>query len=350
MKSSPFEVIFNFNVNLLHFIDSLSQWSPYCGDTALDLFKSNFQISEKDEEELRKYRLFRSRLGWKNETNLFLWALENFSYKGFSNYVKFEITENKKDRLLLENNKKIMFDNLSQVIKHFQKRKDDRIYLIDILSKRYLMMSEQIESIKEQINLTHKKISKISNLLSIFSTSLNFEGYPIFICFAFSKYSFYGGANGKGVYAEFPVTKDAERIKHGVNLIIHEMLHQILNIKPFMEKFLDMNSAKLDIPYFELLKILEEKDPQGYGKEINVFEEIIVYLFSDVYISNFSIKERIHAYEDNEELREFFRIWSGVKLFKEIFDEYSCKRLSAEDLILQLLNVFIEKIYFRNFE
>lgn len=81
-----------------------------------------------------------------------------------------------------------------------------------------------------------------------------------------------------------------------------------------------------------------------------MFEEIIIYLFSDIYIGKFSIEERINVYKNEEDLREFYRIWHGVKLFEGMFDKYSNEGLNDNDFILELLKIFHEKVYYKNFD
>lgn len=348
MSDNSLEIIFDFNVNFMHFIDSLSQWSPYCGDTALNLFTSYFEFNEKDQDVLRKYKVIRNKLGWDNETNLFLWALKNFSQRSFFKHVCFEFTQQNEEEYSLKSNKEQIFKNLAYVIKYFQERKNEKTCLIDILKNRHLMMSRQVERIKRQINLAQEEILKISDLLYIFADCLDFKDHPIFICFGFNNGSLNGGANGKGIYAEFPLVDDEAKFRYGIGLIIHEMLHKIVNIKGFLDKFI--NSNKSDILFSNLSRILEERDPEGFGREIDVFEEIIVYLFSDVYICNLSIEEKINVYRNEEGLKEFYRIWYGVKLFKEMFDKYSCKVLNDNEFVLELLKIFHEKVYYQNFD
>ena len=350
MKNCSFEIIYDFNVNLLHFIDSLSQWSPYCGDSALAFFKSNFKINEEDEKKLREFKNIRIKLGWENETNLFLWAHENFTYKSFFKLFMFEFSEENEKRFLSDKDKRTMFESLKCIINYFQEREKKKIFLIDILKDRYSIMLNQIESIRSEIRLAHKEILKISKLLNIFTDCLDFKEYPVFICFAFSNFSLNGGANGKGIYAEFSLIEHDEKMRQGVGLIIHEMLHKIVNMKFFLREFMRMNSCKFGDFYSDILRIMDEKDPKGFNREIDVFEEIIIYMFSDVYIANFSIEKKMRVYKSEPELREFYRIWYGVNIFKRMFDEYFDKEIDNTYFIVELLRTFYEKIYYKNFD
>lgn len=344
-KPIEFDIIINNQVNTLHFIDHLSQWSPYTGNDAIHLYTSEFSISKEDSVMLELYKVNRERLGWESEIRLFNWAYHNYDFSSVHDSVKHE------------------YNTLKLVVDYFLERTNNQITLEEILNDRY----EKLESLEPYIvsytSELETTFTEIDPFLRLWKEELNFSQYPIYICYSHKENSSHGGANGDGVYSEFDVIAGKEFIETGFGIITHEITHKVTTVGDlvlnmiqadsiypsavlqFMEKH-DLNAKKLE-------EAFKSYNPQGFGNpEYKVFEEVYVYYISPVLIHQYDdekiAKKKAHYESRNQE--ELSRIWYGVSFFKKELENYNLDEMDKDALIWKLIEIYYENIYFPNYK
>jgi hypothetical protein len=333
----------DYNVNLLHFVDHLSQWSQYTGDDARKLYLKYFEITEQDQKKLEKYSEIRNQLGWEAEINLFGWAYDSFKNENSPLDSK-DLTE------------------IKSIIEYFANRQNDKVILDKILKDKF----DELFSLKSKIlsyaSSVEENISNIEPYLNIWASEIDFQKYPLYICFSHNENSTHGGANGQGVYSEFDISKNEKGISRGFDTITHELIHKVTAIDDKLSEFLKndenyteyaqvfMDKHKLDKK--KLVRLFKSKDPEGFGNsEGKVFEEVNVYLFAPVLINHMDSLRITKTFEHykQKEMKEFARTWHGVKLFKEVYDAVSITDYDKKEFIWSLIETFYEKIYYCNY-
>ncbi len=332
-------------VNVLHFVDHLSQWSPYTGDDAVVLYTSEFSMSKEDSLMLELYKINREQLGWESEINLFNWADHDYDFSLIDDSVKYE------------------YQAIKLVVDYFLQRKTSKKSLKEILNNKF----KKLESLKPDIISYTAELesmfTEIDPYLKVWKEDLNFSHYPIYICYSHKENSSHGGANGDGVYSEFDVIAGRDFIEIGFGIITHEITHKVTRVG---ETILDMVQAdstypekairfikKYNLTTDKLVEILKSRDPNGFGNpEYKVFEEVYVYFISPVLIHQYSddkIADKKKHYEAKSQL-ELARIWHGVSLFKEELQNLDSQNLDKDILIWQLIEIYYEEIYFPNYQ
>lgn len=337
------DIRIDYNVNLLHFVDHLSQWSQYTGDDAKKLYLTYFKITEQDQKMLEKYSSIRNKLGWEAEIDLFDWAYGNFETQNSPIDIQ-ALTE------------------IKNVIDYFAVRQNDKVKLDMVLKGKF----DELFSLKSKIlsyaSSVQENITQIEPYLNIWTNEIDFQKYPLYICFSHYENSTHGGANGQGVYSELDISNKEKGISRGFDTITHELIHKVTKISDKLIEFLEndenyteyaqtfMDKHKLNKE--KLVSIFESKDTEGYGNpEGKVFEEVNVYLFAPVMINQYDSLRITKTYEHykQKEMKEFARTWHGVKLFKEVYDAVSITDYDKKEFFWRLIETFYEKIYYCNY-
>jgi hypothetical protein len=348
-KSEIMDLRIDFNVNLLHFIDHLSQWSQYTGDDAKKLYLKYFEITDQDKRMLDEYSSIRNKLGWEAEIDLFNWAYNNFT---IDNPDSVENT--------LKNIQELA--DLKKIIEYFSKRKNDKADLYKILKEKFNELSTMSTNITDYASVVENDIKKIKPYINVWVNEFDFNKYPVYICFSHCENSTHGGANGPGIYSEFDTIKKEKSLASGFNIITHELLHKITPIGDNLIKFLNnednytksahnfMLKNKLDKN--KLLQAFESTDPEGLGNsESKIFEEVNIYLFAPVMINSMDSLKINKIFEQNKKngIKEYVRIWYGVRLFKKEFENVNISDLNKSEFIWKLIELYYEKIYFNSY-
>jgi hypothetical protein len=335
-------IITDYNVNLFHFVDHLSQWSEYTGNEALKLYEKYFELNSTDNEMLKRYATVRDKLCWEEEINLFNWANGGFK---------------------INQETASEYSELKIVLDYFANRKNDKYSVEGILKTEYSKLIEIEPQIKEYSSEIEKIFSEIEPWLKIWTPEPDYSKYPIYICFSHSDNSTHGGANGNGVYSEFMVNDKQDGVRIGFSIITHELTHKVTDIMNFLmdfirndnsctekaQRFLNIN----DLTKNELIKIFESVDTLGFGNpEVKVFEEINVYFIAPVFIEKMNeeqIKNKVEKYRARGN-REFERVWYGVSLFKKEYENFNNQKINRDDFVWKLIEIFYENIYFENYK
>ncbi len=335
-------IIIDYNVNLFHFVDHLSQWSEYTGNDALKLYEKYFELNSTDNEMLKRYRTEREKLCWEEEINLFNWA-----YSGF------KINQQTKQE----------YSELKNVLEYFKNRKNEKYSVEGILKTEYSKLLAIEPQIKEYSSEIEKIFSEIEPWLKVWTPKPDYSIYPIYICFSHSDNSTHGGANGNGVYSEFMVNDKQDGIRIGFSIITHELTHKVTDIMNFLmdfirneksytgksQKFLNSNNLTKN----DLIQIFESVDTLGFGNpEVKVFGEINVFFIFPVFIEKMNeeqIKNEVEKYRTRGN-REFERVWYGVSLFKNEYENNVNQKINRDDFIWKLIEIFYENIYYENYK
>lgn len=340
-----FDIRMNEQVNILHFVDHLSQWSPYTGDDAVHLYTSEFLISKEDSLMLDLYKVNRERLEWESEIRLFNWAYCNYD---FSCVPDSSVND---------------YKALKLVVDYFLERENERVSLKDILNNRY----EKLEALKVDIVSyavdLEMTFAEIKPYLKVWQDELKFSKYPIYICYSHKNNSSHGGANGDGVYSEFDVLAGKEFIETGFGIITHEITHKVTAIGETLLEMIQLDNVypksallfmkKYDLTPNKLIEVFKSNDPHGFGNpEYKVFEEVYVYYISPVLIHQYSddkiANKKVHY--ESKSLEELARIWYGVSLFKKEIEKTDLEIIDKEDLIWKLVEIYYEQIYYPNYK
>ncbi|MBN2857179.1 MAG: hypothetical protein JXN63_02140 [Candidatus Delongbacteria bacterium] len=348
-NSGIMDLRINYNVNLLHFIDHLSQWSQYTGDDAKNMYLKYFDITDQDQKMLDKYSSIRNKLGWEAEIDLFNWAYKSFSIDN-SDSVK-NTLKNVQD-----------LTELKIIIEYFSKRKSDKATLNSILKEKFSELSDMSTNIINYASNVEKDIENIKPYINIWVDEVDFSKYPVYVCFSHCENSTHGGANGPGIYSEFDTTKKEKSIGNGFNIITHELLHKVTSIENNLIEFIKsednyVKSAqdfmrKNNLYKNKLLQVFESTDPEGLGNpESKVFEEVNIYLFAPVMINSMDSLKVNRIYEQNKSkgIKEYTRIWYGVRLFKKEFESINQSSFNKNEFIWRLIELYYEKIYFDSY-
>jgi hypothetical protein len=339
-KQSKLDIRINYNANLFHFVDYLSQWSEYTGSDALNFYKQHFELSEQDNKQLIKYSSIREKLGWEEEINLFNWAYDGFVIR--------ETTRKE-------------YVELKSVIEYFSKRENEENNLEQILKDEFSKLLSYKQQIKQYSLKLEETFSEIDNYLTIWTPKVNFSKYPIYLCFSHSDNSTHGGANGAGVFSEIMVNDKKDGIRIGFSTITHEITHKATDIMNFLIEFIENSNTKEANDFLkqnnltknELSKIFSSTDTLGFGNpEAKVFEEINVYFIAPVTIDNMTVKQindKIVLYK-NRNKREFERVWYGVQLFKKEYDKIENSDFDKKSFIWKLIEIYYNKVYFENYK
>jgi len=348
-NSEIMDLRIDYNVNLLHFIDHLSQWSQYTGDDAKKLYLKYFEITDQDQKMLDEYSSIRNKLGWEAEIDLFNWAYNNFTIDNQDS---------------VRNTLKSIQDltDLKFIIEYFSKRKSDKTNLDAILKQKFSELSDMSAKIINYASNVEKDIENIKPYINIWVDEVDFSKYPVYLCFSHCENSSHGGANGPGIYSEFDMTKKEKSIGNGFNIITHELLHKITSIEKSLIKFLNNENnytesaqgfmRKNNLDKNKLLQIFESTDPEGLGSpESKIFEEVNIYLFAPVMINSMDSIKVNKIYEQNKSkgIKEYTRIWYGVRLFKKEFENANQSDFNKDEFIWKLIELYYEKIYFNSY-
>lgn len=352
MNSSQLKIRIDYNVNLFHFVDHLSQWSEYTGDDAEKLYTKFFIITDEDKGMLEKYSASRNKLGWGAEIDLFNWAYNEFNI----------------DSTLIQGSSEEIdyneYAELKSVIEYFSKRSNGKISVENILKEKYSELLKIKVDIEQYASNLQNIFLDINAYLYLWidSGKIDYSKFPIYICFAHNENSTHGGANGAGVYSEFEYNKGKEGVINGFDVITHELVHKITNIGHYLIEFIKNENiyTKEALSFMErnnltqnkLLEIFESVDTSGLGNpEFMVFEEVNVYYIAPVIIRNLSdkqIAQQINRFRING-VKEFERIWYGVQLFKKEYEQIDTSDFDKNKFIWGLIETYYEKIYFENY-
>ena len=334
-----FNFIYDFNTNFFHFVDNLSNWSPYTNKEGINLYSLHEEITKEDKKQLENYALFRKELEWENEINLFWWAYEEFTYDAFLKYIDGEYKYDKKE----------IYEGLKKTIDYFKTKAN----VYKVLEEKFFKLSEKIDLIKNEANFIEEKLSRYNKILNIFGNSKDIYSFPIFIFFEYNKIFSQGAANGEGIYTEFNEDVDIKQIQYKMGTIIHELLHKITNVEKIITEYVENNSQHFSNAVITEkgidVSFLYERETAELVEEVKVFEEIIMYLISDVYIRNRPIDKTIESYKHEMRNKNVYRIWVGVKYFKPIFDKFLSDSIEEDEFMNLLVEIFIKKIYYKNF-
>lgn len=348
-NSEIMDLRIDYNVNLLHFIDHLSQWSKYTGDDAKKLYLKYFDITDQDQKMLDKYSSIRNKLGWEAEIDLFNWAYSNFTIDNPDS---------------VKNTLKSIQDlpDLKIIIEYFSNRKSDKANLDTVLKEKFNELSDMSTNIINYASNVEKNINNIKSYINVWVEEIAFSKFPVYICFSHYENSTHGGANGSGIYSEFDTTKKEKGIGNGFNIITHELLHKITTIEKSLIKFLNNDNnytesahgfmRKNNLDKNKLLQVFESTDPEGLGSpESKIFEEVNIYLFAPVMINSMDSIKVNKIYEQNKSkgIKEYTRIWYGVRLFKKEFESVNQSDFNKSEFIWKLIELYYEKIYFNSY-
>jgi len=348
-NSEIMDLRIDYNVNLLHFIDHLSQWSQYTGDDAKKLYLKYFEITVQDQKMLDEYSSIRNKLGWKAEIDLFNWAYNNFTIDNQDS---------------VKNTLKSIQDltDLKFIIEYFSKRKSDKANLDAILKQKFSELSDMSTNIINYASNVEKNIENIKSYINVWVEEIAFSKFPVYICFSHYENSTHGGANGLGIYSEFDTTKKEKGIGNGFNIITHELLHKVTTIENNLIEFLNNENnytesahgfmRKNNLDKNKLLQVFESTDPEGLGSpESKIFEEVNIYLFAPVMINSMDSIKVNKIYEKNKSkgVKEYTRIWYGVRLFKKEFENANQSDFNKNEFIWKLIELYYEKIYFNSY-
>ena len=352
INSSKLNIRIDYNVNLFHFIDHLSQWSEYTGDDAEKLYTKSFIITDEDKRMLEKYSASRNKLGWNAEIDLFNWA-----------YNEFNIDSTLVNRVFKKNDFN-EYVNLKSIIEYFSKRSNSKTSVENILKEKYSELLKIKPDIEQYTSYLHNTFLDINAYLNLWigSEKIDYSKYPIYICFSHNENSTHGGANGAGVYSEFDYNKGKEGVISGFDVITHELTHKITNIGDYLIEFIKNDSLytertlsflkRNNLTQKKLLEIFESIDTLGLGNpEFMIFEEINVHFIAPVIIRNFSdekISQIFNHFKTNG-IRERERTWYGIQIFKKEYEQIDKSDFDKYKFIWTLIEIFYEKIYFENY-
>lgn len=340
-----FDIRINKQVNTLHFIDHLSQWSPYTGGNAFHLYTSEFSMTAEDSLMLELYKINRETLGWEAEIRLFNWAYQDYDFSSIHDSVKYE------------------YQALKLVVDYFSKKKNGQTSLSEILNDRF----EKLDSLKADILSYSKELettfTDMEPYLKLWKEELNFAQFPLYICYSHKEYSTHGGANGDGVYSEFDVISGDDFIETGFGILTHEITHKVTKVGEVVLNMIHADSIypsaavqfmeKHGLTAKELEEAFKSYDPQGFGNpEYRVFEEVYVYYVSPVLIHQYDdekVAKKIEQFK-TERQQEFARIWYGVSLFKKEMEKNELEKVNKQELIWKLIEIYYEQIYFPNYK
>jgi hypothetical protein len=352
IKSSKLQIRIDYNVNLFHFVDHLSQWSEYTGDDAKKLYTNTFVITDEDKRMLENYSETRNKLGWNAEIDLFNWA-----YNGF----------NIDSTVINDSLKEINYNEyvkLKSVIEYFSKRSNSTNSIENVLKEKYSELLKIKPDIEQYTSYLHNTFLDINAYLNLWidSGKIDYSKYPIYICFSHYENSTHGGANGDGVYAEFEYSKGKEGVIKGFDVIIHELTHKIAKISNYLVEFIKnenlytkeaLNFMKRNnLTQEKLLEIFESIDTLGLGnRESMIFEEINVLFISPVITRNYDDEKvaQIISFFKTKGIREYVRIWYGVQIFKKEYERIDKLDFDKNKFICSLIEIYYEKIYFENY-
>ncbi|MFC2138522.1 hypothetical protein ACFLTE_10130 [Bacteroidota bacterium] len=347
------EFIYSYNVNFFHFVDKLSRWSPYTKDHAFSFYNQYFEISDEDKQVLDLYRSNRILLDWEWEMELFKWAHHDYSFDSLIQLDTIEV--NDLDTILY---------NLKKCIDYFRNKNNKQYNLSYIISERFDQLLEYKPDMDKHSDFITKKLKESQDYYNIWTSDQNvdYSEFPIYICFNFIDNYRSGGANGNGVYAEIDLSKDTSSLEGTAIILIHELLHKIIEAENIVTKTIDeldltlssVNNflSQYDLTKNDLLNKLNESSPREYGdNEFSTIEEIIVYHLANVIVADKSdefIIEKIRYYSDNDKLLHA-RIWTGVQLLNKLYSNFEYSE-NENQFIWQFIRIFYERVYFENYE
>ena len=134
-EQSKLDIRIDYNSNLFHFVDYLSQWSEYVDKDALSFYEKYFNLTEQDKKMLNKYSFARKKLGWEKEIDLFNWAYSEFTVDSTTPKEYYE---------------------LKSVIEYFSNKRDEHKTLEQLLKEEYSNLVSLEPQIKKYCSCLEK--------------------------------------------------------------------------------------------------------------------------------------------------------------------------------------------------
>ena len=300
--------------SFLHFVETLSQWSPYCRDVDHG-FLGIPEPGESDEVWLQRYAAARRPMGYSAETDLFLWAESGFPLEGRSpGHVE-----------------------LKAAVDHFWGKPEFR----DPLARRMKELERFRPSLEEELARLQSRTKALRGVADAFRTkeTTRRKEVPIFVMYTLDPRLSQGGANGDGLYTSVDPRAPSEDMLRGQ--ILHEYLH--LALRP-RERFRTFTESDPHMKAWH--QALSSKAPDERGDdETCMLDEILVYALADTVLEGHDPERemRIHA---NGGDKQMVRTWDGVRILLPIIRGQLEKPLSSRDFLSQLVGTFVSKVQY----
>jgi hypothetical protein len=302
----------SYNTCLFNYVDKLSLWSTFTSPDHREYWETAYRFTEKDREQVKKYQKTRQQFHWDETAALFAWA-----YQGFPESDKYSA--------------------LLPVIRYFESRED----------KKGLTLKTEVEQAVSQVKKAKVEILKeitdpkivtaITKGAELFQVELTDS--PIICYLIFSPvHDMQGGANGPAITVEIPIN-DPHYLKRVIPFIFHEAFH--LKTRIYENSLLNSNPQTKT--YFrQYVTSLSQENLGGF------FDEVVTYLFIDLYCFGENPEETIRYYETIQRKGEedygisVVPIWKAALALKPIIDEYLAGKLTAAKTRQRLFSGFRE--------
>lgn len=309
-------------VAFFHFIDKISGWHP---DTRSDTVNFTFldipEPSEKDKAQLRRYSEARKPFGFESETELFLWAENDFPLQ----------------------DKPPAYAELKAVVDHFFAKPEFREPL-----KRRLQDLERIKpKVIAHLGQIDDQLGSLRGVTDVFlkGDSPRWNDVPMFLVYSLAANSLQGGSNGYGIYIEVDPSASLEKILGQSDIVLlHEALHHALHPGDAYLASACQGWSKRARAHCQALR---QSAPDERGDpESNMLEEILVYALSGVIIGGQDEDaefERVAKRGDKQDTR----LWNGVQILLPTIRRQIENPESNELFLHRLIETFASKVHFK---
>ncbi len=307
---------FSERAALLHLIDTLSQWSPYC--TRVDHgFLGIPELAESDRLCLQRYAAARRPMGYAAETGLFLWAESGFPLEGRASG----------------------YEELKAALGHFQ---EDRRFR-DPSSRRMSELERFRPLLEQEVDRLQTRMQSLQGVVGVLRTEemTGTKEVPLFIMYTLDPHASQGGANGEGLFTSVdPSDRSGDMLP--ATQILHEYLHLALRPRERFEAF-----AASDPHSTAWQQALSSVPPDERGdSEACMLDEILVYALANVVVGSRDPETEMRAYASRGD-KQMVRMWDGVRVLLPIIRVQLANPQSSREFLSQLIGSFVERVHYR---
>lgn len=301
--------------SFLHFVDQLSRWSPYCNPVDLP-YLGIPTLGEADEVWLQRYAAARRPLGWRAQTDLFLWAEAGFPLEGRSPG----------------------HAEMKAAIDHFRAIPGFR----SPLSRRMKEVESRRPFIDDEIARLQTGLKALRGVVDVFGAEQprRREEVPLFVMYNFKPRSSGGGANGDGIFTELDLSAssaDEPRPTH----LLHEYLH--LALRP-RDRFKAFTAASPELASWQQALSSSAPDERG-DNEAAMLDEILVHALANVVVEGRDPEGEIQNDARGGD-KQRVRLWDGVRILLPLIRRQLEKPLPGPDFLSELIGAFMGQVHY----
>lgn len=311
-------------VAFLHFVDTVSAWSPYCDAETVDFrFLGIPALGEEDNANLLRYASARKPLGYEAETQLFLWAEQDFPLQ----------------------DRPAEYGELKAVLAYFMAKPEFR----EPLLQRMRDLEDIAPKVLEEMGRLDDQMASLRGVTDAFlrEDAPRWNEVPMFLMYTFSATHSQGGANGDGIYAEVDPGASRKAISYQCNIFLHEALHRSLRPR---QAFLEFACSRNDRRPGARCRSLRQCAPDERGDdESAMLDEILVYAISEIVVGGKEAETEFQRAMKNGD-KQYIRLWDGVRSLLPSIQRQIKKPQSKDRFLHRLVTIFTRKIHFEVWE